>query len=162
MPSSASLFFDTIFLFDGSSTYTDVTLEAQSPAGTSFGIMADTNDVLYLGHAEKFDMAIFDIDTAGSYGALTWQYYNGGWTTFTPASGRYNRDQDDDEGLQFNFTKDGVEEFPSNIVADWATVAINSATKYWVRVTAASVAATATLKRIQMRPVNAYCTTGDV
>ena len=107
MASSASLFFDTIFLFDGSSTYTNVTLEAQSPAGTSFNIMADTNDVLYLGHSEKFDMAIFDVDTAGSYGTLTWQYYNGSaWTTFTPASGRYNRDPDEDEGLQFNFTKD--------------------------------------------------------
>ena len=166
MPSSASLFFDAIFNWDGVGTagtdYADVTLEAQSPAGTSFAILNTAAHYLYLGHAEKFDMATFDIDTAGSYGALTWQYYNGGWITFTPASGRYELDPDDNEGGQFDFSKDGIEEFPSNILADWATVAINDATKYWVRVSAASVGNFATVKRIQMRPLNAYCTTGDV
>ena len=77
MPSSASLIFDKIFNFDGSSTYTDLTLEAQSPAGTAFTIFNTAAYYLYLGHSEKFDMAIFDVDTAGSLGDLTWQYYNG-------------------------------------------------------------------------------------
>ena len=67
MASSASLFFDTIFNWDGagtaSSNYTDVTLEAQSPAGTTFDIFDSAAHYLYLGHAEKFDMAIFDLDT---------------------------------------------------------------------------------------------------
>ena len=169
MASSASLFFDTIFNWDGagtaSSNYTDVTLEAQSPAGTTFDIFDSAAHYLYLGHAEKFDMAIFDLDTFGSLGSLTWQYSIGtgtGWTTFTPASGRYNLDPDDDEGKQYDFTEDGIEQFPSNTLSGWAQTAHNSTTKYWVRVTAATVAANPTVKRIQMRPINAYCTTGDV
>ena len=73
MPTSATNYFDTVFAFDGSSTYTNITLEMQSPAGTSATILADTNDILYLGDASRFDMAIFDIDTAGSLGALIWE-----------------------------------------------------------------------------------------
>ena len=132
MASSASLFFDTIFNWDGagtaSSNYTDVTLEAQSPAGTTFDIFDSAAHYLYLGHAEKFDMAIFDLDTFGSLGALTWQYSIGtgtGWTTFTPASGRYNLDPDDEEGKQYDFTEDGIEQFPSNTLSGWEQTAHN-------------------------------------
>ena len=108
-------------------------------------------------------MAVFDVDTAGSLGALTWQYYNGtAWTEFIPASGRYEIDPDDDEGGQYDFSKDGVEIFPPNLLSDWATDAINSETKYWVRVSTASVTTAPTIKRIQMRPYAAYCTTKDV
>ena len=39
MPLYSGLEFTKIFAFDGSSTYTDVTLEAQSPAGTSFTVL---------------------------------------------------------------------------------------------------------------------------
>ena len=52
--------FTKIFNFDGSSTYTDVTLEAQSPAGTPFTVLNTAAHYLYLGNAEKFDMAVFD------------------------------------------------------------------------------------------------------
>ena len=41
--------FTKIFTFDGSS-YTDVTLEAQSPAGTAFSVLGASNHWLYLGH----------------------------------------------------------------------------------------------------------------
>ena len=164
---AARLEFDTVFNWDGVGTssgdYTDVTLESQSPAGTSFPLFNSSANYLYLGNATKFDMAIFDIDTVGSLGALTWQYYNGSaWTTFVPASARYETDVDDNEGGQFDFSVDGVEIFPQNILSDWATVAINSATKYYVRVTAASVTTSPTIKRIQMRPLASYCTTKDV
>ena len=167
MATSAGAEFDKVFNWDGAGTssgdYTDVTLEAQSPAGTSFTLLNSSTHQIYLGHASKFDMAIFDVDTAGSLGALTWQYYNGSaWTTFVPASGRYEIDPDDSAGAQFDFSKDGAEIFPPNILSDWATVAINSSTLYWVRVTAASVATAPTIKRIQMRPYAAYCTTKDV
>ena len=167
MATSAGAEFDKVLNWDGAGTssgdYTDVTLEAQSPAGTSFTLLNSSTHQIYLGHASKFDMAIFDVDTAGSLGALTWQYYNGSaWTTFVPASGRYEIDPDDSAGAQFDFSKDGAEIFPPNILSDWATVAINSSTLYWVRVTAASVATAPTIKRIQMRPYAAYCTTKDV
>ena len=162
MATTAGAEFDKVFTHNGSS-YTDVTLEAQSPAGTSFSILGGSSHYLYLGHDSKFDMAVFDVDTAGSLGALTWQYYNGtAWTTFVPASGRYELDPDDNEGGQFDFSGDGAEIFPSNLLSDWATDAINSETKYWVRVSTASVTTSPTIKRIQMRPYSAYCTTKDV
>ena len=162
MATTAGAVFDKVFTYNGSS-YTDVTLEAQSPAGTSFTILGASSHYLYLGYDNKFDMAVFDVDTAGSLGALTWQYYNGSaWTTFVPASGRYEIDPDDDEGGQYDFSKDGAEIFPSNLLSDWATDAINSETKYWVRVSTASVTTAPTIKRVQMRPYAAYCTTQDV
>ena len=160
--------FNKIFNWDGVGTssgdYTNVTLEAQSPAGTSFTLFNSSAYYLYLGHTSKFDMAVFDIDIAGSLGALTWEYTDGdgGWTEFVPASARYEIDVDDDEGGQYDFSKDGVEIFPPNILSDWATLTVNSANVYWIRVTAASVATSPTIKRIQMRPYAAYCTTKDV
>ena len=162
MATTAGAVFDKVFTHNGSS-YTDVTLEAQSPAGTSFSILGASSHYLYLGNDTKFDMAIFDVDTAGSLGALTWQYYNGSaWTEFVPASGRYELDPDDNEGGQYDFSKDGAEIFPSNLLSDWATDAINGETKYYVRVSTASVTTAPTIKRIQMRPYAAYCTTQDV
>ena len=162
MATTAGAVFDKVFTYNGSS-YTDVTLEAQSPAGTSFSILGASTHYLYVGNDSKFDMAIFDVDTAGSLGALTWQYYNGSaWTEFIPASARYQLDPDDDEGGQYDFSEDGAEIFPANLLSDWATDAINSETKYWVRVSTASVTTAPTIKRVQMRPYAAYCTTQDV
>ena len=76
MPTVAGAEFTKVFTFDGSS-YTDITLEMQSPAGTSTAVLAASSHYLYLGHDYKFDLAVFDVDTAGSLGALTWQFYNG-------------------------------------------------------------------------------------
>ena len=160
--------FDTIFNWDGvgtsSSDYTDVTLEAQSPAGTSFTLFNSSAHYLYLGHSQKFDMAIFDVDTAGSLGALTWEYRKSDdtWVEFIPASGRFSTDPDDDEGGQYDFSEDGAEIFPANLLVDWATQTINSANLYWVRVTAASVTTAPTIKRIQCRPFAIYTTSKNV
>ena len=168
MATTAGAVFDKVFNWDGDGTsgsdYADVTLESQSPAGTSFTLFNTTDYHLYLGHASKFDMAIFDVDTAGSLGTLQYEYYNGSaWTEFIPASGRFQVDPDDDEGAQYDFSKDGAEIFPPNLLSDWATVAINSSTLYWVRISSPTSVATApTFKRIQMRPYAAYCTSKDV
>ena len=122
--------FEKIFTYNGSS-FTDVTLEAQSPGGTAFSILGGSNHYLYLGHGSKFDMAIFDVDTAGSLGTLTWEYYNGSaWTAFVPASARFASDPDDEEGVQYGFDKNGAELFPLNLLSGWATTAVNSVTKY--------------------------------
>ena len=168
MATTAGAVFDKVFNWDGvgtaSSDFTDVTLESQSPAGTSFTILNSTAHHLYLGHSSKFDMAVFDVDTAGSLGTLQYEYYNGSaWTEFIPASARYELDPDDNEGGQYDFSKDGAELFPANLLSDWATVAINSSTLYWIRISSPSSVSTApTIKRIQMRPLAAYCTTKDV
>jgi hypothetical protein len=168
MPLYTGQEFTKIFNWDGGGLtaphYTDVTLEAQSPLGTSFTILNSATHYLYLGHDERFDMAIFDVDVPAAMGALTWEYYNGStWIEFIPASGRLVHDPDvPDYGTPYGFTKDGVEIFPANLLMEWATIAVNSVTKYWVRVTAASVEAGPTIKRIQMRPMSAYCSTKDV
>tara|TARA_R110002020_G_scaffold226021_6_gene436407 strand:- start:340 stop:1473 length:1134 start_codon:yes stop_codon:yes gene_type:complete len=164
MPTSATdQYFDTVFNWDGSSTYTDVTLEAQSPAGTSFTLLNTSAYYIYIGDADRFDMAIFDVDTAGSLGALTWQYYNGSaWTTFTPLSSSYYTDPDDSPDTAYDFSRDGAELFPVGRLSDWATVAINSATKYWIRCTAASVSSAPSIRGIKKRALAAYCSTQDV
>ena len=150
--------FDKIFTYDGSS-YTDVTLEAQSPAGTAFAILSGTSHFLYLGHGERFDMAIFDVDIAGSLGTLKWEHSNGSnWTEFIPASGRYAIDPDDSEGAQYAFTVDGAEMFPMNRINTWATLTVNSSNIYWIRVSTASVSTAPTVKRIQCRPFAIYTT----
>ena len=168
MATAAGAEFDSVYNFnENTSAYTNNTLEAQSPAGTSFTLFNSTDDYLLIGHASKFDMAVFDIDTAGSLGALTWQYSTANaWVTFQPASGRYQIDPDDNQGGQFDFSKDGVEIFPPNLMSDWATRAFTidgaSVSKYWLRVSVASTATAPTIKRIQMRPYSSYCTTKDV
>ncbi len=163
MATSAGAEFTKVFAYNGSS-YTDATLEAQSPAGTAFSVLGGTSHFLYLGHSSKFDMAVFDVDTAGSIGALTWEYRKSDdtWVTFIPASGRLQLDPDDNEGTQYDFSKDGVEIFPQNLLDSWATLTVNSANLYWIRVSTASVSTAPTIKRIQMRPNAAYCTTKDV
>jgi len=118
---------------------------------------------LYLGNDYKFDLAVFDLDTDGVVGALTWEFHNGTtWTEFIPGSGRYEIDPDDDQGVQYSFSEDGAETFPPNLLNTWATVTVNSISHYWVRVSTASVALAPTIKRIQMRPYSAYCTPKDV
>ena len=68
--------FTTILNWDGvgtaSSDYTNITLEAQSPGGTVFTILDTAAHYLYLGHDEKFDMAVFDVATGGTIGTLNW------------------------------------------------------------------------------------------
>jgi len=150
MPSSAGLEFDTIFNWDGEGTASsdyiggNLALEMQSPLGTALTFFNTVSHHLYLGDAEKFDMAVFDLSTSGSLGALTWQFYNGSaWATFTPSSGRLRFDVDDTgAGGVYDFGIDGVE--------------------YWIRVTAASVTTAPQIYRIQKRPYATYCSTQDV
>ena len=166
MPSSAEQYFSTVFDYDDSATtYNDRTLEAQSIRGTAFTVMGATADFLYLGSDERFDMAIFDVSSGGSLGTLKWEYYNGSaWTEFIPSSGEFRNDPDSsDLGATYDFVTDGGEIFSPSRLASWGTVAVNSVTKYWVRVSSPTTVTTApTMYRIQMRAVNAYCSTKDV
>ena len=61
MATTASQSLNTVYDFDGSSTYVDYTKEARTRAGTSFTVFSATSKYLYLGNDEKFDMAFFDI-----------------------------------------------------------------------------------------------------
>jgi len=135
-----------------------------SPAGTPFTVLGGTTHFLYLGHAHKFDMAIFDLETLGVIGIPKWEYTNGsgGWSEFIPSSGSFAIDPDDSEGVQYVFDEDGAETFPQNRLDGWSTLTINSVNVYWIRVSTSSFTAAPTVKRIQMRPLAAYCTTQDV
>lgn len=167
MPTSSNQYFDTILNWDGVGTasgdYTDVTLEAQSSAGTAFTLFDSSAHYVYLGDANRFDMAIFDIDTVGSLGALTWEYYNGSaWAAFTPLSANYYTDPDDTPDTAYSFSKDGAEQFPVGRLTDWDTVAINGSTKYWIRATTASVSTAPSVRSVRKRAIAAYCSTQDV
>jgi hypothetical protein len=166
MPSSAGLEFDTIFkASSANSGFTNITLEMQSPLGIATTVFDTASHYLYLGDDNKFDMAVFDVATSGSLGALTWEFSDGsnGWTAFTPSSGRLSRDVNDpDAGAGYTFNRDGVEMFPSNQLSSWGTQAVNSQTKYWIRVTPSTVTTVPQLYRIKKRPYATYCSTQDV
>ena len=166
MPSSAGLEFDTIFkATSANSGFTNITLEMQSPLGIATTVFDTASHYLYLGDADRFDMAVFDLATSGSLGTLTWEFSDGsnGWTAFTPSSGRLSRDVNDpDAGAGYAFNRDGVEMFPSNQLSSWGTQAVNSQTKYWIRVTPSTVTGIPQLYRIQKRPYATYCSTQDV
>lgn len=134
-------------------SYDNNTTEANSSGGTPFAFLADTDDYYYLGNSEPFLGAEFDLDTLGSYGALTWEYWNGSsWTALTVTS-------------SYDFTADGSVIW--EIETDWVTRSFSGAdphansppdatTRYWVRVSAASVAITATILQITVMRANAY------
>ena len=170
MPSSAGLEFSSVLTTADNSTFVERRLEAQSPVGTAFTVLDNTNGFLYLGDTEKFDMAVFDLATGGNVGVLKWEFSTGTstWAEFVPSSSRLNYDMNDaDVGLAYDFSRDGVEMFPSNQLSTWALGTVNgtgiSATiRYWVRVSTASIETAPTVSRIQKRPFASYCSTGDV
>jgi len=166
MPTTSGQYLDLIYAFDGSSTYTDITLEMRSPAGTSSTVLADTNDVLYLGNDEKFNLVMFDIDQTGNLGTLVWEYSTGStWVEFYPgfAEKRYDNSGNRMGQDSYDFTEDGGEFITEDALFNWATRAVNSQTKYWIRVTStSSVTQAPSIKSIRIRPINSYCTTADV
>ncbi len=114
--------FDTVYTFDGTATYTDNTAEAKTSMGTAFNILSSevsSNDEFYLGLDHPFNTVYFDIAAAGAGVTLSAQYWNGAWTALTVTDGTTN------------LTVDGTITFtaPTN----WATTAVNGATKYWIR-----------------------------
>ena len=165
--STTDFSFKSIFAYNGSAYGDDQALKAQSPAGTTFSILGGASHVLYLGSANKFDMAIFDLATlGGSLGVPKWEYTNGagGWSEFIPSSGSFQTDINDSEGAQYGFDKDGAETFPENRLDDWSTLTVNGENLYWVKVSVPNFSGGTppTVKRIQMRPLAAYASTKDV
>jgi len=163
MPTSATPYFDFVEVYDGSS-FTDRTLESQSPGGTAFSVLAGTDDFLYLGDASRFDMAVFDVDTVGSLGTLKYEYHNGSaWVEFTPLSATQLIDPDDNQYTAYAFDKDGAEQFPVGRIANWATTTIDSESAYWIRISSPTSVTTApTVKSIKKRGINTYCAPPDV
>ena len=130
-------FLDYVYLFDGTSTYTDHSVEADTAAGTPFAINADAGDFLYCGKLTQFKELAIDIATAmtGYTGSL-WEYWDGSaWQTLSMTG------TDD-------FSVDATLTF--TVPGDWALTTVNSVSAYWIRYsqTAASPAVVATLNSI--------------
>lgn len=112
-------YFDPVYYFDGT-TYNDVTSEAETSKGTPYTVLADTDDLFYVGEKTKFSKIYFDLDEKASNLTLTAEYWNGtGWMSLTITDGTNNLSQNG----TISFTA------PS----DWAETDVNGVTKYWVR-----------------------------
>ena len=169
MPTAANEQFDYVRIDTGGGVFTNRDLEARSITGTSFSVIEGTDDFLYLGDDAKFDMAVFDIDTPGSYTApLKYEYFNGStFKEFIPDTQEFNLDDNDDgtySGEAYGFAGDGVEIFPVRVLSDWAKTTVDEGqSAYWIRISAPNGITTgATVKNIRKRPVEAYCTTQEV
>ena len=134
---SARQFLDYVYLFDGTSTYTNHSVEADSAAGSPFTINADAGDKLYLGKDTKYQRVNVDVATGSvGYTAPSWEYWNGTtWTALTVAG------EDD-------FSADGNLTFTAP--GAWAKTTVNGINAYWIRFaqTAASPATPATLNSV--------------
>jgi len=102
-------------------------------------------DIMYFGidtvtyaDAGPFDSLVFDILTAATYGAgdfVTWEYWNGAWVNLTSLdwtahpNGILDVSGPDTQPFVATGTGTVVWSPPS----DWATVAVNGVTGYWVR-----------------------------
>lgn len=122
----SSTSFDKVFLFDGVSTYADNTTEAGSDGGTPFGLLADTNDYLYIGHATQFSGADFELATLGGGHAVVVEYSKGGSAWGTMATANIT---DNTQSLLYSGNMSFI------IPGDWATDTVNSVdSKYWIRI----------------------------
>ena len=143
--------------------YSNHTIEAQTPAGTSFTWFGTTSDYVYLGHQSKFDLFTAIEATAGVLGALTYEYYdnNSNWVQFVPRR-------------TYDFTASGAEEWNIRQLVGWTSFVIttsapdtadsvpDSIERYYIRISAASVSSAPTINQVQARPYAYYCTATDV
>ncbi len=110
----------------GTSIYTDETTAANNAIANDLHLVpiSAAQDAYYFGSTSQFSGINLTLGTPGVYSAtLVWEYYNSttsAWITIPLFT-------DNTSG----FTKSGMILFTPP--ADWATVAVNSSTKYWIR-----------------------------
>jgi hypothetical protein len=88
--------------------------------------VAAVDDALYLGADAPFASLNIRLSTAGSDGAVVWEYYSdSGWESFNPESGACNFQQ----SIQL------VRLWPdaANAPVDWQTTKIESRSHFWIR-----------------------------
>jgi len=168
--SAGTPYFTAVWGYDTSGTaFSNHTNEARRRKGTSFELFDDAADYLIIGDEDRFDLAYFDIDTAGSLGDLTWQYWSmdsgtNEWKTFIPSLADL---EGNDEENEYDFSEDGAELFldlpnwGSSVYAASGTEP-DSVSRYYIRVTPASVSTSPTVKMVRKRSYNAYCSPAEV
>lgn len=123
----------TAFALDygaGPGTFTDETAAAASAGANDmhlFPAVPAENDAYYFGNAAMFNEIALTVGTAIADGIMTtaWEYSKAStWGTLTPA-------YEETAALQPSGT--GVKRMIFVPPSDWAAVAVNSSTKYWVR-----------------------------
>jgi hypothetical protein len=124
---------DKVFLYNsGSATFSDY-------SSGNISCMALANDYLYIGFEVIARNFWAEVDTAGNYGTLTFQYSDdeNDPTSFTACSGVV-------DGTS-KFTVDGNIYFGALTQATWKRTTINGYCLYWIRIKAASVTTQAVL-----------------
>jgi hypothetical protein len=137
--------FDSVFVYNGS-TYSDNTTEAGTENGTSFNLLADTNDYLYVGLSTTFSGISFEFDVRGSNNTLYLEYWNGNvWTDLDISSADFVDDTS-------NLESDG--RIYWTIPGNWVVTGVNGVSnKYWVRVSTTTTPVT-TAKAFLVQPAN--------
>jgi hypothetical protein len=126
----AVLFLDSDTSED-SGAFTDETVAAKSKTAGDVSVFAATpaaNDAFYIGNATVFDRVTFEFTTAIALGGASitasWEYWNGSaWAALTNVV-------DDTGNLEATA---GVHLLSFNLPTNWATKAVNSNTKYWIK-----------------------------
>ncbi|MDP3917303.1 MAG: hypothetical protein Q8Q42_03380 [Nanoarchaeota archaeon] len=154
-------YFEAVWVSDNSaSSYVNNTLASQTISGTTFTIFEDSADYLYLGSSSRFDLAAFILATAGTVGTRTYAFSrsDNSWSQFIP-------------GGTYDFTISGGESYTN--LRNWTARAFSAtsphaytppdtAIRYWIRISVASVSTPPTVNQIMSRPYAAYCTASDV
>ena len=117
---------DKVYNYDDSAaTYTDNTESSNSTTETPFTVLADTDDILYIGSSDRFLGLDLNLSTDGTGSpAIDWEYYNGtAWVDLT--------ETDTDTGAS-TLTASG--KFTWTYPYGWTESSVNSSnTMYWVR-----------------------------
>ncbi len=117
---------------DGSPQFHNRTLESASTttadvaANDSHALVAAVDDALYLGADAPFASLNIRLSTAGSGGAVVWEYYSdSGWESFIPDSGACHFQQ----SIQL------VRLWPDSAKApvDWQMTKVESRSHFWIR-----------------------------
>lgn len=137
--------FNQMWAFDGTATFTDETTDINNVGTADVTITNAIGAIWYFGYDYKFNHMVLQISTASNGGTIVWEYWNGSaWTTLTVA------------GV---LTATGWARFTWTMPTNMASTAINSVTKFYVRM---RVSATFTTAPILSRGhVGGWLTTFD-
>lgn len=152
---------------NSANVFVDNTVEAQIEGGTTFELLGEAADFHYFGFSRRIDALMFVLDSAASLGALTWAYGASAtsWIRFVPV--KTYRLFDQTQGYML-WDVNG-----STIDAAWATFAFDATdphgvappdlvSRYWIRVSAASVVSAGSVDTVMCRPYASYASAVDV
>lgn len=111
---------------DSGASFTNEDADANNTTATDVTLLGDSNDILYIGSdvtTKKFDSCRIIISTSAAGGTRVLEYWNGAaWTTLSATFSSGTVD-----------LLTGTTLFYWTPPSDWATVAINGVTTYWIR-----------------------------